>query len=100
MVSKYEKSKEDAVFLRTGFCNWKKALTSFRDHQSSKCLLAALTFEVTVPQYLDVVAIANLFAESKDHKKRMFGNNDNNNNNNNNKNNNNNNNNNNNKVFA
>ena len=44
-----EKNKEDA-FLRTGFRNWKKALTSFRDHQQSKCHLAALIFEVTVPE--------------------------------------------------
>ena len=34
-----EKNKEDA-FLRTGFRNWKKALTSFRDYQQSKCHLA------------------------------------------------------------
>ena len=43
-----EKKKEDA-FLRTRFRNWKKTLTSSRDHQQSKCHLAALTFEVTVP---------------------------------------------------
>ena len=43
-----EKNKEDA-FLRTRFRNWKKTLTSSRDHQQSKCHLAALTFEVTVP---------------------------------------------------
>ena len=53
-----EKNKEDE-FLRTGFCNWKKALASFRYHQQSKCHLAALKFEVTVPQCLHVIAIAN-----------------------------------------
>ena len=42
-------TRRDA-FLRTGFRNWKKALASFRDHQQSKCHLAALTSEVTVPQ--------------------------------------------------
>ena len=47
-------------------------LSSFRDHQQSKYHLAALTFEVTVPQCLDVIAIANLFAELKDNRKRMF----------------------------
>ena len=29
-------------------------------------------FEVTVPQCLDVIPIANLFAESKDNRKRIF----------------------------
>ena len=66
-----EKNKEDA-FLRTGFRNWKKFLISFRGHQQSKCHLAAVTFEVTVPQCLDVIAIAKLFTESKNYRKRMF----------------------------
>ena len=66
-----EKNKDDA-FLHTGFHNWKKALLSFRDHQQPKCHLATLTSEVTVPQCLDVVAIANLFAESNNNRKRMF----------------------------
>ena len=35
-----KKNKEDA-FLRTKFRNWKKVVTSFRDHQQSKCHLAA-----------------------------------------------------------
>ena len=65
-----EKNKEVA-FLRIGFRNWKKALTSFRDHQQSKCHLAALIFEVTVPQCLDDIAITNLFAESKNNRKRL-----------------------------
>ena len=30
-------------------------------------------FKVTVPQCLDVIAIANLLAESKDNRKRIFG---------------------------
>ena len=64
-----EKNKEDA-FLCTGFRNWEKAWTSFRDLLQSKGHLAALTFEITVPQYLDV--IANLFTESKDNRKRML----------------------------
>ena len=67
-----KKNKEDA-FLRTKFRNWKKAITSFRDHQQSKCHLAALTFEVTVPQCLHVIAFANLYTKSKDNRKRMFG---------------------------
>ena len=44
-----EKNKEEA-FLTTGFCNWKKALDSFKEHQKSKCHIAALTFEITIPQ--------------------------------------------------
>ena len=51
----------------------KKPFLSFRDHQQSKCHLAALTFEVTVLQCLDIIAVANLLAESKDNRKRMFG---------------------------
>ena len=65
-------NKEDA-FLRTGFQTGKKALVRFRDHQQSKCHLAALIFEVTVPQCLDVIAFANLLAESRDNIKRLFG---------------------------
>ena len=45
-----ERDKEEA-FLMTGFRNCKKALDSFKEHQKSKCHFAALTFEVTVPQY-------------------------------------------------
>ena len=44
-----EKNKEEA-FLSTGFRNWKKALDSFKEHQKSKYHIAALTFEITVPQ--------------------------------------------------
>ena len=66
------KNKEGA-FLRTGFRNCKKTLTNFRDHQQSKCHPAAPTFEVTVPQCLDVTAVANFFEELKDNRKRMFG---------------------------
>ena len=48
-----EKNQEEA-FLSTGFRNWKKALDSFKEHQKSKCHIAALTFEVTVPQYSNI----------------------------------------------
>ena len=44
-----EKNKEDA-FSRTRFSKWKKALTSSRDYQLSKCHLTALTFKVKAPQ--------------------------------------------------
>ena len=44
-----EKNKEEA-FLSTGFRNCKKALDSFKGHQKSKCQIAALTFEITIPQ--------------------------------------------------
>ena len=63
-------------FYRPGGPGWTglKKLISFRDHQQSKCHLAALTFEVPVPQCLDVIALANLLGESKDNRKCMFGN--------------------------
>ena len=44
-----EKNKEEP-FLSTDFHNWKKALDSFKEHQKSKCRIAALTFEITIPQ--------------------------------------------------
>ena len=44
-----EKNKEKS-FLDAGFRNWKKALDSFKEHQKSKCHIAALTFEITIPQ--------------------------------------------------
>ena len=43
-----EKNKEEA-FLSTGFRNWKKAVVS-KNNQKSICHIAALSFEVTVPQ--------------------------------------------------
>ena len=53
-----EKNKEDA-FLSTGFSNWKKALTSFKEHQNSKGHIAALTFELTIPQCGNIVEMTN-----------------------------------------
>ena len=64
-----EKNKEDA-FLRTGFRNWKKALTSFSDHQQSKCHLAALTFEVTVPHCLNCYCYCKLVRRIKRQQKK------------------------------
>ena len=45
---------------------WKKALKSFRDCQQSKCHLDAPTFEVTVPQFGDVLEMT-----SEGHKAKM-----------------------------
>ena len=59
------RKKKDA-FLCTAFCNWKKALISLRDHQQSKCHLAALTFEVTVPQCGNILEMT-----SEDHKVKV-----------------------------
>ena len=44
-----QENNKEYELLRTRCCNQKRALTSFRDHQRSKCHLAALTFEVRVP---------------------------------------------------
>ena len=60
-------------FYVPDFVTGKKAVASFRDHQQSKCHLTALIFEVTVPQRLGVIAIADLFTESNDNRKHMFG---------------------------
>lgn len=43
-----ERNKEE-TFFTTGCKNWKKALDIFSSHEKSKCHLAALTNEVTVP---------------------------------------------------
>ena len=43
------KNKEEA-FLSVGFRHWKKALDAFKEHQKSKCHVAALTYEVTIPK--------------------------------------------------
>ena len=63
---KLEQTKNKDDFLRTGFCNRKKALKSFRDHQQSKCHLAALTSEVTLPQYCEILEMT-----SEGHKTKM-----------------------------
>ena len=67
-----EKNKKD-TFLRTGFRNWKKALTTFRDHQHQNVILLHLHSDLQSPQCLDVITIANLLAKSKDNRKRMVG---------------------------
>ena len=54
-ICKKRLQKLDQEKNEEGFCNWKKAFTSFRCHQQSKCHLAALTFQVTVPQCLQVL---------------------------------------------
>ena len=55
---KIEKNKEEA-FLSVGFHSWNKATTAFRVHQKSKCHLAALRFEVTIPSCGNVIEMSN-----------------------------------------
>ena len=44
---------KDPVFITTGFKNWKKAPMCFKDHEKSKCHIAALTYETVVPSCRD-----------------------------------------------
>ena len=53
-----EKNKEEA-FLSVGFHSWNKATTAFRVHQKSKCHLAALSFEITIPRCGNVIEMSN-----------------------------------------
>ena len=53
-----EKNKEKA-FLSVGFHSWNKATTAFRVHQKSKCHLAALSFEITIPRCGNVIEMSN-----------------------------------------
>ena len=53
-----EKNKEEA-FLSVGFHSWNKATTGFRVHQKSKCHLAALSFEITIPRCGNVIEMSN-----------------------------------------
>ena len=69
----YQEKNKEEHFHVPDFAVGKKILTSFRDQQQSKCHFAALTSETTGPQFLDVIAIADLLAKSKSDKKRMLG---------------------------
>ena len=55
---KMEKNKEEA-FFSVGFHSWNKATNAFRLHQKSKCHLAALSFEVTIPSCGNVIEMSN-----------------------------------------
>ena len=55
----WQGEKQRRCIFTTGFCCWKKALSSFRDHQESKGHLAALTFGVTVPQCGNILEMAS-----------------------------------------
>ena len=41
---------KDPAFFIDGYCNWKKALERFREHQTSACHLLALDSIVTLPK--------------------------------------------------
>ena len=43
-------SKKEMTFISHGFSNWKKALTRFKEHQTSECHKLAVDFEVNIPQ--------------------------------------------------
>ena len=64
-----EKNKEEA-FLSTGFRFRKKALDSSKEHQKSRCHIAALTFEVTVPQCGDIQEMTSEKIKSNMHENR------------------------------
>ena len=66
-----EKNKEEA-FLSTGFRNWKKALDSFKEHQKSKSHIAALTFEITIPQCGNIQEMTSEKIKSNMQENRKF----------------------------
>ena len=41
---------KDPAFVIDGYCNWKKALERFREHQTSACHLLAIDSIVTLPK--------------------------------------------------
>ena len=41
---------KDPAFVFDGYCNWKKALERFREHQTSACHLLAIDSIVTLPK--------------------------------------------------
>ena len=52
-----EKNKDEA-FLSIGFHSWNKATAAFRVHEKSKCHLAAISFEVTIPFCVNVIEMS------------------------------------------
>ena len=43
-------TKKDQKFISAGFCNWKKALDKFRQHESSECHKMAIDYAVNFPK--------------------------------------------------
>ena len=53
------KNNKEYAYINIGFHNWKKALKSFEDHQSSSCHKTAMDYHFVVPQCGDVMAMTN-----------------------------------------
>ena len=64
-------NKKEGAFTIDGFCNWKKAISRFQEHESSTCHSTATTYESivpscqTVPATLDKVAHKNMASNRK-----------------------------------
>ncbi|CAB3977444.1 zinc finger MYM-type 1-like [Paramuricea clavata] len=43
-------SKKDQKFISDGFCNWKKSLDKFKQHESSECHKMAIDYAVNFPK--------------------------------------------------
>lgn len=40
----------EKTFISTGYSNWKKALSRFKEHQTSECHKVAIDYEVVLPK--------------------------------------------------
>ena len=58
-LSKLGDKQVEAAFTIKGFRNWKKAKVTFNEHQKSNSHVAAMTYEVVVPQCGEIRAMTN-----------------------------------------
>ena len=66
--------KTNPAFLFDGFCNWKKALDAFREHEKSECHTTALLNLVTVTQSCADVSelLSDVFILKRKQNRKMF----------------------------
>lgn len=58
-LPKLNLERKEEAFITTGFRYWKNALNKFKQHAQSKCHIAAVTFEVTIPQCGDILEMTS-----------------------------------------
>ena len=55
---------KEQTFISTGYSNWKKALSRFKEHQTSECHKVAVDFEIVLPKTCgDVIDVTNTIAK-------------------------------------
>ena len=64
---------KEQTFISTGYSNWKKALSRFKEHQTSECHKVAVDFEIVLPKTCgDVIDMTNTIAKETRAQNRHY----------------------------